>query len=137
VEDGRIVQAGTPQELYNAPASLFAAEFMGSNNVLRGTIVEERLDRVRVAVGGAELWGLKRTGKAVGEEVAAVIRLERVSVGQGENHVRAELQTSVFLGERWEHLFLLAGSPLRVFHPGPLAPGPHWLRLPSDQLWVF
>lgn len=34
---GRLEQVGTPLELYSAPSSLFAADFIGVNNILRGT----------------------------------------------------------------------------------------------------
>ncbi len=40
-DPGVIVQEGPPTALYNEPATLFAAEFMGSNNRLDGTLVEE------------------------------------------------------------------------------------------------
>ncbi|MFK4731490.1 ABC transporter ATP-binding protein [Agromyces mediolanus] len=35
---GRVVQVGTPTELYERPASLFAAEFLGESNVFRGEL---------------------------------------------------------------------------------------------------
>src|SRR5205807_9979656 len=37
---GIIEQEGTPTELYKDPATLFAAEFMGNNNRLEGTLIE-------------------------------------------------------------------------------------------------
>ena len=39
---GVIEQEGTPTELYKDPTTLFAAEFMGNNNRLEGTLVESR-----------------------------------------------------------------------------------------------
>ena len=38
MRDGAIVQAGTPEELYYAPATRWAAEFVGACNVLPGTV---------------------------------------------------------------------------------------------------
>lgn len=37
LKDGRMVQAGHPREVYDAPANVFAAEFLGEANVLIGT----------------------------------------------------------------------------------------------------
>ena len=37
LKDGRMVQAGPPREVYDAPVSVFAAEFLGEANVLEGT----------------------------------------------------------------------------------------------------
>jgi iron(III) transport system ATP-binding protein len=39
MRDGKVVQEGTPEELYFAPASRWAAEFVGAGNVLRGRVV--------------------------------------------------------------------------------------------------
>ncbi|MGI1607723.1 ABC transporter ATP-binding protein, partial [Klebsiella michiganensis] len=38
LNNGVIEQQGTPQEMYGSPRTLFAAEFMGSNNRLHGTV---------------------------------------------------------------------------------------------------
>ena len=50
MRDGTIVQTGTPEELYYAPACRWSAEFVGSGNVLAGRVaggaVETRLGRV-------------------------------------------------------------------------------------------
>jgi putative spermidine/putrescine transport system ATP-binding protein len=37
---GRVVQVGAPVELYERPASVFAADFLGKSNFLRATVVE-------------------------------------------------------------------------------------------------
>ena len=37
---GRLVQVGTPHELYNRPESAFVAQFIGGTNLLRGTLEE-------------------------------------------------------------------------------------------------
>src|SRR5206468_8028086 len=40
LDRGKIEQEGTPQEMYGEPATLFSAEFMGSNNRIPGTLSE-------------------------------------------------------------------------------------------------
>ncbi|AWK86676.1 ABC transporter ATP-binding protein [Azospirillum thermophilum] len=138
LDGGRIVQAGTPEELYTEPATLFASEFMGANNLVRGRVQEQRDGYVRIDLSGFPLWGRDRGGKAVAEEATGVIRLEQVAVadGAGDNRVKAELETSVYLGSQWEHVFRCGDLTLRAFGR-PLAPGTHWLHLPPEQLWVF
>jgi iron(III) transport system ATP-binding protein len=55
MKDGVIVQAGSPRDIYHSPASEFVASFIGSTNLLRGTV--ESSDpaagtvRVRTAMG--------------------------------------------------------------------------------------
>ena len=62
-ESGAIVQIGTPDELYNEPATAFVASFIGENNALDGVV-----ERV---VGGqcvvALPTGLKATALAIGD----------------------------------------------------------------------
>jgi len=47
MNEGRIVQVGTPNEVYEAPTSRFAAEFIGSTNLFEGSLTSdsERLFR--------------------------------------------------------------------------------------------
>lgn len=52
---GRIVQDGTPREVYERPRSLFVAEFVGRSNVLPGEVVQRSADRARVAALGATI----------------------------------------------------------------------------------
>ena len=40
MSDGRVEQIGTPEEIYNSPASLFVAGFIGSANLLPGEVVD-------------------------------------------------------------------------------------------------
>jgi len=138
LDGGRIVQAGTPEQLYTEPVSLFASEFMGTNNQIKSRVQDKRGGYALIDLSGFPLWGKDRGGKAVSEDVTGVIRLEQVSVvdGEGENCVKAELETSLYLGSQWEHVFRCGDLTLRTFGRA-LAPGSHWLHLPPEQLWVF
>ena len=139
LNNGRIEQEGTPQEMYNTPRTLFTAEFMGSNNRLEGRIAQVA-DGVAVLQG--EGWSLR--GRLVGDatlgrEAQAVVRLEQVRVaadGEG-NRMRLPLSTSMFLGDKWEHLFRLGAKALRAYSAEALAPGDYWLDFPAERLWIF
>ena len=50
MSDGRVEQIGTPQEIYNSPASLFVAGFIGSANLLPGEVVSRDGDDTVVAL---------------------------------------------------------------------------------------
>jgi multiple sugar transport system ATP-binding protein len=56
MRDGHLEQVGTPQTVYDAPANLFVAAFIGSPamNLLRGRL-EGRDDRVEVVIGSQRL----------------------------------------------------------------------------------
>lgn len=54
MQDGRIVQAGPPEEIYYAPATRWAAEFVGAANLVPGEVVG---DEVRTRFGSFPLAG--------------------------------------------------------------------------------
>ncbi|MFI9625904.1 ABC transporter ATP-binding protein [Streptomyces sp. NPDC052042] len=74
--EGRIEQVGTPEELYERPATLFVARFLGESNVFTG-----RRTAPGVLTGdGYELAVPPGTDTAVGgkDQVALVVRPERM-----------------------------------------------------------
>ena len=139
LNNGRIEQQGTPEEMYGNPSTLFTADFMGSNNRLTGRVTEVRDGAARVQGDGWALWGLARQSARAGAEGTAMIRLERIRLadGPGDNRVEAGLTTSMYLGDKWEHLFELGSARLRAYGDRPLARGSHWLEVPRASLWVF
>jgi iron(III) transport system ATP-binding protein len=139
LNNGRIEQEGTPQDMYGAPRTLFTAEFMGSNNRLHGRVAEAREGRGRLEGEGWSLWGQLRGEAAVGREAQAVIRLEQVKVAQGGegNRLRLPLSTSMYLGDKWEHVFRRDAMALRAYSHDALAPGEYALDFPPDKLWIF
>jgi putative spermidine/putrescine transport system ATP-binding protein len=76
---GRIAQIGTGEELYERPASLFVADFIGESNIFRGTlrpadgVVETELGPLRVQ---PEAWA--RDDLRPGGRGAVVVRPERM-----------------------------------------------------------
>src|SRR5574337_768217 len=136
---GKIEQQGTPQEMYSNPATLFTADFMGSNNRLAGRVARLVDGHALLEGPGFSLWGNARSGAKAGAEGVGMIRLERVRIadGPGENRLQAALSTSMYLGDKWEHLFALGDERLRAYGDRPLAQGSHWLELPREGLWVF
>jgi ABC-type Fe3+/spermidine/putrescine transport system ATPase subunit len=44
MDHGEIAQIGTPQEIYQQPASVFVAHFLGFGNILQGEITNEKLN---------------------------------------------------------------------------------------------
>jgi iron(III) transport system ATP-binding protein len=55
MNDGIIQQVGTPMELYEKPANLFVAGFLGAANILEGEVLGEGADKAFELKGGARL----------------------------------------------------------------------------------
>jgi iron(III) transport system ATP-binding protein len=139
LERGRVEQEGPPEELYREPKTLFAAEFMGANNRLEGTIAEVNGGLAKIAGPGWELWGRLRGDVAVGQPATAVIRLERIRIwdGPGENVLSAGVETALFLGERWEYVLRTGEARFRARAAEAPADRPYWVHFPPDAVWLF
>jgi iron(III) transport system ATP-binding protein len=145
LNNGRIEQQGTPQEMYGSPATLFCAEFMGSNNRLNGRVTEIRDGEARLEGQGWTLWGKAGDGLRAGQDAIGVIRVEQVRLGDDaqDNHLDMQLMTSMYLGDRWEYVFRPPGDEsvtamaLRAYGQEHRAPGAHRLALPASSMWIF
>jgi multiple sugar transport system ATP-binding protein len=81
LKDGVIEQQGTPLEVYDRPANLFVAEFIGSPamNVLKGAVQGGNV----VTAGGVKLPLPKSHGAKPGQTVIYGIRPEHLDLGKG------------------------------------------------------
>nr|WP_283949579.1 ABC transporter ATP-binding protein [Limobrevibacterium gyesilva] len=73
MDRGRVRQTGTPEELYERPADLFVAGFLGRCSILRGAVETPGVFRA----GGL---ALPCAGGTPGEHSALVVRPERVGI---------------------------------------------------------
>ena len=93
MHDGRIEQIGTPLELYDRPANLFVAQFIGSPsmNVVAGTL--RRGDGLAwVEAEGGIRWPLPADSAGQdGQAVAYGVRPGDLGVGGGDRPVAAEV----------------------------------------------
>ena len=139
LQNGIIEQAGTPQQMYGAPESLFVAEFMGNNNRLCGRITAVSGTTAQIEGNGWSLQGQLKKELKVGDTATAVIRLERLHIvsGEGVNRLSVPLTSSVYLGNTWEYIFNLAGNTLRGYGAEPLASGNQLVEIPAEHLWIF
>ena len=115
LENGRMRQIGTAEELYERPASAFVAGFVGQCNLLPGRT--DGPNRFRLPGGVL----LPCDAGAGGEGVLAV-RPERIAVlpgAEGEG-TPATLRSVVYLGARTEYRVDLGGTPLLATAPPPL-----------------
>src|SRR5260363_32687 len=80
--EGRIVQIGTPHEVYENPNSRFCAEFIGSTNLFSGKIIEDEADHVLIESPALSrrLYIDHGVTEQLGMEVIISLRPERVAV---------------------------------------------------------
>ena len=80
MSQGHVEQIGTPEEIYRTPSSLFVAGFIGSANLLPGTVESRDGDYlvVRLRVGAIVRASATGTAFSVGDKVSVMLRPERI-----------------------------------------------------------
>ena len=105
MNEGKIQQIGTPQDIYNEPENAFVADFIGESNILDGVMVKDFL----TSFSGREFTCLD-SGFADNEHVDIVVRPEDVDIVPPEAGMLEGTVTSVtFLGVHYEIIVDIGG----------------------------
>ena len=125
LQDGNLIQAGTPQELYHHPATKFVADFIGESNFIAGTVtgVSAPMIQVDTPAGALHARSNGRTWQT-GARVLAAIRPEALQIvndgSPAENVLSARHIATTYLGEMAEHIVeLTTGQRLKAFELNP------------------
>ncbi|SEG92800.1 iron(III) transport system ATP-binding protein [Thermomonospora echinospora] len=141
MNDGHIEQVGTPEEIYQRPASPFVASFLGSANLLAGTVLGTAggLTQVRlqdsgqtVSVGADSLAG----------DVLVMIRPEDVELFSDTNAadhatLQGTLASRTFVGSSYRYIIDCGGQKLSVASRERWEPGPVRLRFAPERARLF
>ena len=110
MDRGRIVQVGTPAEIYESPVDRFVADFIGSVNLLEGRVaaLDPQGIRIRCEPLGCTVRAAQRVACAAGDTVWAAIRPEKITLAAGEspgggepreNQVRGKVREVAYMGD--------------------------------------
>ena len=98
MNEGKILQIGTPEDIYNEPKSAFVASFIGESNISPGTMPEDR----RVSITGVTLECVD-AGFSKDEPIDIVVRPEDVRiVPQEESPLTGVVTNVTFKGVHYE-----------------------------------
>lgn len=113
---GRVVQVGTPTEIYETPGDLFVTTFIGESNLLEGTVQASTAKAVELALGdGTRVPAPPRAGLAAGQRVKLVIRPENVFLDgseAGQFRLPAVVDAKIYQGALIRYRLTVAGQPL-------------------------
>ncbi len=133
MQEGRLVQTGSPSEVYERPVNRFVAEFLGSANLIPG---RRENGRIETGLGQMEVRCLPAW-----REGTLAIRPERIRICSGKpesNGVRAQVREVIYRGDHLD-IFVEPG-PLRIRTAPtmPLRCGEQiWLELSPEHLRVL
>ena len=116
MSEGRILQTGTPHEIYHRPRERFVADFIGDTNFLEVEVAEADGAAAQVKLPGGALHSARLPGglrPGAGARVTVVIRPEQAQlVAPGQGVLAATVEKSVFFGtDTHVHLHLEGGAP--------------------------
>jgi spermidine/putrescine transport system ATP-binding protein len=113
---GKVEQLGTPEELYERPTSRFVADFIGSTNLLLGTIEADGV--VRLSSG--EVAPVAHDGLPIGTEIEVSVRPEAIAIvpASAPGALRASVEQAAYLGSTVSYQLRTSGGlALTVLSP--------------------
>src|SRR3954462_3222125 len=144
MRDGRLLQMGTPDEIYNRPAHLFVANFTGASNELAGTLVASN------GKFGTVDFGDGRRGEVallhaldVNDKVRIALRPENIAIGGqgGGNIFPARVMDRRYQGTQTAYDIDLFGRKLEVLELGtaarPQVGVETQVSLPRECCWAY
>jgi len=125
MNDGRIEQIGTPDEIYNQPVSGFVADFVGSANLLSGTIVGSGAQNgfVMFQLATGPRLTARYAGAASGTATTIAVRTALIDIRRGLGHrddrnaLEGRVRRRLFHGDFIEYLIDCQGNRVIVRRP--------------------
>jgi spermidine/putrescine transport system ATP-binding protein len=121
---GVVEQMGSPEELYDNPATTFVANFLGQSNLVSGAVVDAVGDYLVVDVAGERVGVLRDRARVHAGDVLVGVRPEKVRLGAADdeeasstNRLRGARVSDVsFTGTSTQYIVALpSGQELTVF----------------------
>ena len=107
MRSGRIIQTGTPQQLYDNPETRYVADFVGISNFFDGEISLDNPGRAKIRLSDGQIFeGRASAGLSSHRNGCLSIRPEQIRMHREENTdgLKVVVQNRIFLGEHTEYL---------------------------------
>ncbi|MFN8521393.1 MAG: ABC transporter ATP-binding protein [Chloroflexota bacterium] len=128
---GRLVQLGTPREIYTRPASVFASDFIGETNLVPGVVADADDGSVTLAAGPVtRLRGRAGEPLPMGTAATLSVRPEAIRLTRTAAPVDAEALVDGFLGQVRQVVYLGSRVRLEAVTPDGVAA---WTDLREDE----
>jgi spermidine/putrescine ABC transporter ATP-binding subunit len=99
MSQGEIVQVGTPEQIYEQPATRFVAQFVGHANIMDGTIAAVDEASATVACGRLTIRAPREAALQAGQSVAVALRFERIGLTEAADALAGTVRERSFLGD--------------------------------------
>ena len=118
INRGRIIQTGSPEDIYNNPQNAYVADFIGNTNFINSLVEEIEGKRVTVRLQN-RIIVIENESDSVfteGEEVYLAIKPEAIRFSDDSSDFTGNIDVSSFLGAYTEHRIEFEGSFITIMH---------------------
>ncbi|MFE2889501.1 ABC transporter ATP-binding protein [Streptomyces sp. NPDC059272] len=144
MSQGRVRQVGTPADIYEYPADLFVADFVGTANILPATIVEADGTRALIQLDGMDdVLSVPHSDKRLGA-AHITIRPENIDVlrtgpghAQAGNSVTGPIENQAYLGDHFRYSVRIGTTPVAVTTTRRVDAGALTISLPPEDIRIF
>ncbi|GAB4572918.1 MAG: ABC transporter ATP-binding protein [Anaerolineae bacterium] len=121
MNQGKIEQIGTPQEIYRYPNTRFVADFIGRANFVDAVVESVNGATVTVTVLGHQVTVGMDNPPAAGSTVTAVLRPEALNLTEDTSLCAAEIDQMMYLGAETEYILRVGDQSIVVLESGTKA----------------
>lgn len=116
---GKVEQVGSPEEVYEKPATQFVMDFLGRVNYIPAEVVTVAAGNVTVRTNGSapiEVPYVLAEPVAPGDSVTLCVRVEDLSLGpqDGMGHWMGTIEAATYMGHRMQYLVRIGPTSIRA-----------------------
>ncbi|MDD2332236.1 MAG: ABC transporter ATP-binding protein [Candidatus Cloacimonetes bacterium] len=127
MNQGKIIQSGPPDDIYERPSSIFSAYFIGETNLISGTVSQVHDDYIELKcqIDKDEFLELDSTMHFTplpGKELTMSLRPEKIAISRSKprtqddiNFVRGTIEDILYLGTHTQYIVRVGKLRIRVF----------------------
>jgi len=144
---GKIMQIGTPEEIYNQPENLFVAEFIGDSALLKGKLidantvllVDKRITDIPVRTPGG-------TAAQIGGEVDILLRASDIKIYSSDAEIgesgeffclKAFAESAMFIGSQYKHVISLGEETIFADWDTDFSGRQIQITVPKHKVMIF
>jgi spermidine/putrescine transport system ATP-binding protein len=124
---GRVMQVGTPVEIYERPNSRFVADFIGESNFLNGTVREVEKEHATVFIPSLnmEIKGLNTGAVQNGGKAVISIRPEKIRISEqpalAVNFFKGQITRTTYIGSDTHVYVDIGGQTMKVWEQNKIS----------------
>ncbi len=144
---GKIMQIGTPEEIYSKPANTFVAEFIGDSTILKGTA--RSVDEVELdgnIISGVQVQSDDGRPVEASEKVNIILRATDLKIMPKDTDVcemedilclNAVVESSMFIGSKYKHIIRFKEQTIFADCEKDYNKAEIKLIVPKDKIRIF